>query len=135
MIADAAFVSRFTRELAPFLAMVDGIELDVEQLPASSARDLAAFVGAVSSAVRPSRELALFVPPALGEPSDHADWSAFDLGLLAPMVDRVRVMTLDSQTARPGPRPIRGGRSTSCATRARAPAPRSTLHIRFMEPT
>ncbi|MGZ3450214.1 MAG: hypothetical protein ACXVEF_11505 [Polyangiales bacterium] len=102
-LADSSFRDRLAVELVPLATMADGIELDLQKLPPSSASDVVTLVDGVAKAIRPQRKLGLFVPPLLGDGSDPPEWSSFRLASLASRVDRLRAMTLDFSDHAPGP--------------------------------
>ena len=102
-LADAAWRSRFRETLGLALAPVDGVELDLQGLPASARQTVTAFVTEIAQAVRPGKRLGIFVPPSVSSPSDLPGGEAFARPELAKVVDRVRVMTLDFSEKGPGP--------------------------------
>lgn len=92
-----------TTELGVFAAAADGIDLHLAPLPSASRDDLTAYVSGLSKAIGRER-LELFLPPSQTSPSDLPGGEAFALQLLAPLVSRLRVMTLDYSCC-PGPGP------------------------------
>jgi hypothetical protein len=102
-LADPSFRDRLALEIVPLAMMADGIELDLQKLPPSSASDVVTVVDQVAKAIRPQRKLGLFIPPLLGDGSDPPEWSSFRVGSLATRVDRLRAMTLDFSDHAPGP--------------------------------
>ncbi|MBV9946509.1 MAG: hypothetical protein JOZ69_06655 [Myxococcales bacterium] len=107
LLADASFRARVVAALRAFLTAshASGLELDFQALPSSARADLTSFVGALSSAVRPAARLVFLAPPSVSEPSDVAGGDAVDLGAIAPLVDRVRVMTVDFSCCGSSPGP------------------------------
>ena len=102
-LADAAWRTRFRETLAPAVAAADGVDLDLEGLPNGARAGVTALVTEVSQMVRPGKRLGLFVPPSVSTPSDLPGGEAFDRPALAPLVDRMRVMTLDYSDKAAGP--------------------------------
>ena len=104
-LADPAWRAQFEATVVTAAAPADGIEIDIEQVPGVQARDaISALITELSPKIRPQKKLNLFVPPSVAEPSDLPTGGAFYLPVLAPLVDRLRVMTLDySDGGPPGP--------------------------------
>ena len=101
-LASETWRTQLVGSLAPLLGTAEGIELDLQFLPNSAQADVTALVSALSTSLRPSRTLGIFVPPSTTSPSDIAGGDAFSRTALAPFVDRMRIMTLDYSTS-PGP--------------------------------
>jgi hypothetical protein len=102
-IRDPFFRGKLAATVVPFADVADGIEIDLQRLPNESKADVSALVSELSAVVRPAKKLDLFAPPSVVRPSDLPGGEAFDTALLAPLVDRVRVMTLDYSENGPGP--------------------------------
>jgi spore germination protein YaaH len=105
LLANASFRAIFPGRAASIAAEVraDALDLDLTFAPATSRADVTQLTAALSSSARASKlALGIFVPPSVSIPSDLPDGEAFDLASLAPLVDRVRVMTLDYSDL-PGP--------------------------------
>lgn len=98
-----AFRQRLRDTLVEAAALADGVELDLQKLPNDARADVTALVSELSVALRPSKRLAVFVPPSVATPSDLPGGEAFDRVALAPLVDRLRVMTLDYSETSAGP--------------------------------
>lgn len=98
-----AFRQRLRETLVEAASLADGVELDLQKLPNDARADVTALVSELSVALRPSKRLAVFVPPSVTTPSDLPGGEAFDRVALAPLVDRLRVMTLDYSEQAPGP--------------------------------
>lgn len=102
-LADPAWRARFRETLVPALGPVDGVELDLQGLPKDARASVTSLVTEVAQAVRPAKRLGIFLPPSVASPSDLPGGEAFARPVLAPLVDRVRVMTLDFSEQGPGP--------------------------------
>jgi len=102
-LADVAWRARFRETLVPAIAAADGVELDLEGLPNDARAGVTALVTEVSTTVRPGKRLGIFVPPSVSTPSDLPGGEAFDRRALAPLVDRLRIMTLDYSDKTAGP--------------------------------
>lgn len=101
-LADPQWVTTAVDAVAAFAALADGVELDLQRLPASSRADVSRFVALLAPKVRPARTLGVFLPPSVSEPSDLPGGDAFDVTALAASSDRLRVMSLD-YSAQSGP--------------------------------
>ncbi len=121
-LSRADFRLRVQQTLLEASTLADGIEIDLQKLPNDARSDVTALVRGVSSAVRPAKKLGVFVPPSVTEPSDLPGGDAFDRRALAPVVDRVRVMTLDYSETTAGPT-IDPGWAVDAARLARSDAP------------
>ena len=96
LIKDPVWRAQFLGTIGAAAAPADGIEIDIEKIPGISARDaVSELITELSPLIRPQKRLNIFVPPSVSEPSDLPTGDAFDLAVLAPLVDRMRVMTLD----------------------------------------
>lgn len=84
-------------------AVANGIELDLEKLPASAKPNVTRLVSMVAAKVRPTKQLGVFLPPSTVSPSDVDGGDAFDVVALSSLTDRFRVMTLDFSGNQPGP--------------------------------
>ena len=103
-LGDAQWVASMQASIAEFAALADGIEIDIQRIGAGSRALVTAFVAGTSAKLRPaSKTLGVFVPPSTTDPSDLPGGDAFDVGAIAPYVDRIRVMTLDYTEAGSGP--------------------------------
>ncbi len=102
-IRDPFFRGKLTSTIGTFADIADGIDIDLQRLPNESKADVSALVSELSAAVRPLKKLGLFAPPSVTRPSDLPGGEAFETARLAPLVDRVRVMTLDYSENGPGP--------------------------------
>lgn len=102
-LARADFVAKLRDDVRDVAQLADGIDVDLQKLPSDARGDVTSMVSLLSEALRPSRRLGLFVPPSVTSPSDLPGGDAFDLGMLAPFVDRVRVATLDYSDTAAGP--------------------------------
>lgn len=105
LLANAAFRATFPARATTFATEVraDALDLDLTFAPAASRADVTALTAALSSSARSAKlSLGIFVPPSTAIPSDLPDGEAFDLASLAPLVDRMRVMTVDYSDL-PGP--------------------------------
>jgi spore germination protein len=104
MLADPMWRSHVTDALGPFVAMSDGVELDLQQLPTTARPSLSALASAVATSLHSKGStVGVLVPPSTMDPSDLPGGDAFDVTTLATMVDRIRVMTLDYSDQTPGP--------------------------------
>jgi hypothetical protein len=102
-LGDPAWRKQFTTSLVPLLDPVDGVEIDLEQMPGDASPQVVALFQDLAPVIRPARQLDVFVPPSVTQPSDLPSGGAFPLSTLAQYVDRMRVMTLDFSDANPGP--------------------------------
>jgi hypothetical protein len=121
-LADPAWRLRFRETLGEALAPADGVELDLQGLPASAQKVVTDFVAYVAAGVRPGKRVGVFVPPSVAVPSDLPGGEAFSRAALAASVDRLRVMTLDFSEQGPGPT-IDPGWAVDAARLARGDAP------------
>lgn len=103
LLASVAWRARFLETLLPAIAPADGVELDLQGLPGDARASVTALVTELSPLVRPAKKLGIFVPPSVTTPSDLPGGEAFARPALAPLVDRLRVMTLDYSDRGPGP--------------------------------
>jgi hypothetical protein len=103
LIGDPEWRQQFRESLEPLLDPVDGVEIDLQELPGDATAQVTAFFKELAPVVRPARHLDVFLPPSVSVPSDLPDGNAFSRTELAPFVDRMRVMTLDYSDDRPGP--------------------------------
>lgn len=94
-LADPVFRDTAAKSLRDLGAIGDGIELDIQKVPASAKADLTAFVAGQKSALG-AVHLGMLLPP----PGSDA---GFDLAALDKSVDRLRVMTLDYSDPEAGP--------------------------------
>jgi len=101
-LAVPAWRTQLVASLAPLLGTAEGIELDLQSLPNEADAGVTALVSALSTSLRPTRTLGIFMPPSVTAPSDISGGDAFSRRALAPFVDRMRIMTLDYSSA-PGP--------------------------------
>lgn len=95
LFAQPAWRTQAVAGVVSLAGMVDGIQFAPPQLLNTSRADVSAFVTALSQGVRPAKSLGIFAPPSVTDPSDVTGGDAFDVRTLAPLVDRVRLMTLD----------------------------------------
>jgi spore germination protein YaaH len=105
LLASTSFRTTFPDRATTFATEVraDALDLDLTYAPTTSRADVTALASALSSAARSSKlGIGIFVPPSVSIPSDLPDGEAFDLAALAPLVDRIRVMTVDYSDL-PGP--------------------------------
>ena len=103
-LADRDWRSRFRDTLAVFYTGIDGIEIDLQFLPNDARPFVTSLVSEISPFVRVgNRQLNVFIPPSVANPSDLPGGEAFSRRELAPLVDRMRVMTLDFSESAPGP--------------------------------
>jgi len=102
-LASPAFRQR-VRETLPVIAeAADGVEIDLQQLPNDTRPFITELIRDLSSVIRPTKKLNIFVPPSVTNPSDLPGGDAISRSELAPFVDRMRIMTLDFSEATPGP--------------------------------
>jgi len=102
-LESAAWIDEVASAIASLAASADGVDLDLEQLPARARADVTRLVATLSPKLRPKRQLSVFLPPSTVSPSDVPGGDAFDVASLSAYVDRFRVMTLDYSGAQPGP--------------------------------
>lgn len=102
-IAEPGWRVRFAGSLALVIEPADGVEIDLQQLPNDSRPFVRDLIAEAARVVRPARQLNVFIPPSVSNPSDLPGGDAFSRRELAPNVDRMRVMTLDYSEASPGP--------------------------------
>ena len=102
-LGDPAWRARFRDTLRTAAAPADGVELDLQGLPAEARGAVTTLVTEVSLALRPAKRMGVFVPPSVAVPSDLPGGEAFSRVDLARQVDRLRVMTLDFSEKAPGP--------------------------------
>ena len=95
--ASAAWREQVIKGLQAFAPMADGIDIDLQHVPASIRTNLSQFFVELAPAMRAagSTSLGVFAPPSQKDPSDIPGADAYDLAAIAPNVDRVRLMTLD----------------------------------------
>ena len=97
---DIAFASPFWRRdvikgLAAFAPMADGLDIDLQHVPASVRSNLSQFFVELDVAIHATTSIGIFAPPSQRDPSDIPGADAYDLPAIAQRVDRVRIMTLD----------------------------------------
>lgn len=102
-LADPKWVAAIQPAIAAFAALADGVEIDIQRVGSGARANVSAFFAGLSPLVRPAKSLGIFVPPSTTEPSDLPGGDAFDVGFLANLADRLRVMTLDYTEAGSGP--------------------------------
>jgi hypothetical protein len=105
LLAQASWRMQTVAGLLAFAAMADGLQFAPPQLDNGSRDDVTNLVGSLSQGIRPNKQLGIFAPPSVMQPSDVMGGDAFDIQALAPLVDRVRLMTLDYSccNVQPGP--------------------------------
>jgi spore germination protein YaaH len=148
-ISSPTWRARFRDTLVLAMQPADGIELDLQRLPDDARASVTALVSDASAVVRPARRLGVFAPPSVSNPSDLPGGEAFARRELAPLVDRLRVSTLDYSESLPGPT-IDTGWAVDAARLALADArevdvayplygtdfgPRGTRTVSFLEAT
>jgi len=94
-LADPLWIATAVDSIVAFGALADGVELDLQRVPATSRTAVTSFVALLAPKLRPARTLGVFLPPSVSEPSDLPDGEAFDVTALAASTDRLRVMALD----------------------------------------
>ncbi|MBI2395011.1 MAG: hypothetical protein HYV09_35905 [Deltaproteobacteria bacterium] len=104
-LASAATRTKIIDGLLAVGASADGVELSLLFVAASARKDLAVFASELRSALGSTKQLGVFAPPSVSEPSDLPDGDAYDLRAMRDSVSRVRLMTLDFSCcgAPPGP--------------------------------
>jgi hypothetical protein len=102
-LEDPAWRARLVESLGAVALPADGVELDLQFLPDDARPLVTSLVTELSASLRPARRLGVFVPPSVTIPSDLPGGEAFSRRELAPLVDRMRIMTLDFSEAAPGP--------------------------------
>jgi spore germination protein YaaH len=102
-LASSTWRAAVTGNVAPFAAMADGVDLQLPPPPAASRGDVTALVSALATALH-GKSFDVFAPPG-GASSDVPGADAYDLGAIGPLVERVRLMTLDYSccSGSPGP--------------------------------
>ncbi len=104
-LADTQWTSTVIENLKTASAVADGLELDLQRVPGNAGDLVTSFTKGLGDAIRPGRELGMFLPPSTQSPSDVVGGDAFQLPALAPLIDHARVMTLDFSccSQMPGP--------------------------------
>ena len=97
---DVAFASPVWRQqiikgLGAFAPISDGLDIDLQHVPASIRPNLSQFFVELASALHATTPIGIFAPPSQQDPSDIPGADAYDLATIAQNVDRVRMMTLD----------------------------------------
>ena len=95
--ASAAWRQQVIKGLQALAPIADGIDIDLQHVPASIRSNLSQFFLELGPAMRAagSPSLGVFAPPSQKDPSDIPGADAYDLAAIAANVDRVRLMTLD----------------------------------------
>ncbi len=104
-LADSAWVAKVVSGIAQAAQVADGVDLDLEQLPASARTNVTTLVGMVAASLRPLKKLGVFLPPATVTPSDVPGGDAFDVASLSQVTDRFLSLTLDYAGTSPGSAP------------------------------
>ena len=102
-LANVTWRARFVETLPEVLAPFDGAEIDLQKLPDDARSFVTGLVTETSRVVRPAKKLNAFVPPSVTVPSDLPGGEAFSRRELSPLLDRMRLMTLDFSETSPGP--------------------------------
>jgi spore germination protein YaaH len=108
LFANPTWRQQVIKGLADFAPMADGIDIDLQHVPASIRSNLSQFFAELAPTIHnagPS-SIGVFAPPSQTDPSDIPGADAYDLSAIAVNVDRVRLMTLDYSCcggAPPGP--------------------------------
>lgn len=104
-LADPVWSTAVIAHLKTASAVADGLELDLQRLPGTASALVTSFTRELGVAIRPGKELGMFLPPSIQTPSDIVGGDAFELNALAPLLDHARVMTLDFSCCNqmPGP--------------------------------
>jgi hypothetical protein len=130
LLLDGFWRSTAISGLAEAAQLADGIELDLQNLPDDARPALTTFVRELSLAVRPVRELTMWIPPSVTVPSDLPGGEAFDVATLGELVDRMRVGTLDFSCCGVPPGPtLDSGWAVDAVRRARRFASRVPLDV------
>jgi hypothetical protein len=122
LLSSASFRANVVNGLDAAAAAADGVEIDLQGLPNGARADVVELVRAFGAKVRPQKRLGVFVPPSVAEPSDLPGGDAFAVRDIAPLVDRLRVMTLDYSDREAGPT-IDPGWAVDAVRFAKASAP------------
>lgn len=130
LLDDPTWRAAAVPNLAEAAQLADGLDLDLQKLPDAARASLTAFVRELGAAVRPARELSMWIPPSVTVPSGLPGGEAFDVVTLADLVDRMHVGTLDFSCcgAPPGPT-IDSGWAVDAARLARRFGPRVPLDV------
>ncbi len=130
LLVDGDWRSRAITGLAEMALLADGLELDLQNLPSEARPTLTTFVRELSTAVRPARELSMWIPPSVTIPSDLPGGDAFEVAALAPLTDRLRIGTLDFSCCGGAAGPtIDSGWAVDAFRLARTLAPRVPLDV------
>jgi spore germination protein YaaH len=132
-LSDGALRAKYIEQIVARSTWGDGIELDLQQLPERARPFVVTFVTELRSAMDQApgpRRISVLVPPSVTEPSDLPGGEAFDLRRLAPLVDQMRVMTLDFSDKTPGPT-IDMGWAVDAIELARSKAPSTQLDVSY----
>jgi hypothetical protein len=130
LLVDASWRGQAIAGLANAAILADGLALDLQNLPAAARPDVTTFVRELSTAVRPARELTLWIPPSVTVPSDLPGGDAFDVPALGDLVDRMHVGTLDFSCCGVPPGPtLDSGWAVDAVRLARRLAPRTKVDV------
>ncbi|MDB4998607.1 MAG: peptidoglycan hydrolase [Myxococcaceae bacterium] len=130
LLLDGEWRSRAVTGLAEMGLLADGLELDLQNLPSEARPTLTTFVRELSTAVRPARELSMWIAPSVTLPSDLPGGDAFDVTALAELTDRMHVGTLDFSCCGVPPGPtLDSGWAVDAVRLARTLAPRIPLDV------
>ena len=131
-LADPVWTKTVIANLKTASDVADGLELDLQRLPNTASALVTAFTKDLGAAIRPGRELGMFLPPSIQTPSDVVGGDAFELGALAPLIDHARVMTLDFSCCNQMPGPtIDPGWAVDAVRFSRARMPAAKLDVAF----
>jgi spore germination protein YaaH len=130
LLQDSSFRATAIAGLVTAAQLADGLDLDLQNLPDDARVAVTTFVRELSSALRPARELTMWIPPSVTVPSDLPGGEAFDVAALADLVDRMHVGTLDFSCCGVPPGPtLDSGWAVDAARQARRFGPRVPLDV------
>jgi spore germination protein YaaH len=131
-LADPVWTKTVIANLKTASNIADGLELDLQRLPSTASAFVTSFTTDLAAAIRPGRELGMFLPPSIQTPSDVVGGDAFALDALAPLLDHARVMTLDFSCCNQTPGPtIDPGWAVDAVRFAAARMPKARIDVAF----
>lgn len=106
LLADDARRKLLAVAASEWASAVDGLDLALPPFLSNASRgDITRLASSLRDALPGQVALNVFVPPSITAPSDVPGGDAYDLAALAPLVSRMRIMSLDLSCCGAGPGP------------------------------
>jgi spore germination protein YaaH len=130
-LTDPTWIEKVAAGILQVASQADGVELDLEQLPATAQPNVTKLVSEVATLAHvASKKVGVFLPPSTVSPSDVVGGDAFDVATLGTFTDRFRVMTLDFSGTTAGPT-IDTGWAVDAVRFAQNSAPNVALDVAY----